>query len=240
MKRNDFINHLESIAPPDRAEDFDIGRIGLILEGKEDISVIACALDATPAVVSNAADYGVDALVVHHPTFWHPMHGITGRPAEILRPLIKNDINLYAMHTNFDHANGGINDALAETLHLKNCHRMNKNPSSLGVVGDITLSPSEIATILGGGLRIWGNISQINRIAVVGGAAFDLDLISEAQSLGAQAYLSSELKYNLALESPIPLIEATHYALEAPGMRALAKRENWIFIEDMPEITVIE
>ncbi|HJJ72392.1 MAG TPA: Nif3-like dinuclear metal center hexameric protein, partial [Methanocorpusculum sp.] len=107
MNRTEFIARMERIAPPELAEEFDIGRIGLLLEGTDEIENIACALDATPAVAKAAADGRFDALVVHHPAFWAPMHSIVGRNAEIARPLIKADVNLYAMHTNFDHAEGG-------------------------------------------------------------------------------------------------------------------------------------
>jgi len=240
MKRIEFIKHLEEIAPPSLAEDFDEGRIGLLSEGKEEITRVACALDATPYVAKKAAEEGFDALVVHHPAFWAPMHGVTGRSAAILHPLVKADVNLYSMHTNFDHAVGGINDALAAELKLKDCVRMDATPNSLGVVGTLTTSFKEIAQILGCGLRVWGNIDGVTRIAVVGGSAFEWDLIYEAMSLGAQAYMASELKYNMAIESPIPCIEATHYALEAPGMRALAQREGWTFIPDVPKTTIIE
>ncbi|MBR4987269.1 MAG: Nif3-like dinuclear metal center hexameric protein [Methanocorpusculum sp.] len=234
MNRTEFIARMERIAPPELAEEFDIGRIGLLVEGKDEIEKIACALDATPAVVNAAADGGFDALVVHHPAFWNAMHSVVGRNAEILRPLIKADVNLYAMHTNFDHAEGGINDALAEELRLTDRVRM-----SLGVVGTLTTPLSEISQTLGCGLRVWGDVEGISRIAVVGGSAFDWGLIEEAASLGAQAYLASELKYNMALESPIPCIEATHYALEAPGMRALARREGWTFIDGTPLTQII-
>ena len=240
MKRAEFISRLEKIAPPELAEDFDEGRIGLLYEGREEIENVACALDATPYAAKTAAENGFDALVVHHPAFWNPMHGVTGRAAEILRPLAKADVNLYAMHTNFDHAEGGINDALADLLGLENRVRLNASPESLGVAGDLTISLSEVAKKLGCGLRAWGDVSKVKRIAVAGGAAFDWSLIYEAISLGAEAFMASELKYNMALESPIPLIEATHYALEAPGMQALAKREGWIFIADVPVTSIIE
>lgn len=240
MKRAEFIRRMEEIAPPVLAEEFDEGRIGLLYEGKEDIVKIACALDATPNVAQKAADRGFDALVVHHPAFWNPMHSVTGRAAEILRPLAKADVNLYAMHTNFDHVNGGINDALAEVLGLTNRVRLAESPESLGVAGDLSMSFSEMAKALGCGLRVWGDISSVHRIAAAGGAAFDLGLIREAQAAGAEAFLASELKYSLALESPIPLIEATHYALEAPGMRALGRREGWTFIEGDLKTSIIE
>ena len=45
------------------AEDFDTGRIGLVVEGRPEIRAICCALDATPAVVKAAADLNADMLV---------------------------------------------------------------------------------------------------------------------------------------------------------------------------------
>ncbi|MDR3101760.1 MAG: Nif3-like dinuclear metal center hexameric protein [Methanocalculaceae archaeon] len=234
MYVSEFIRRLEEIAPPHLAEEFDCGRIGLILEGTCVVETVACALDATPHVAKMAAELGVDALVVHHPTFWEPLHGITGRNADVARPLLGENINLYAMHTNFDHADGGINDCLAGELGLTDCVK-----GSLEIVGTMTKSFAEMAGILGCGLRVWGDVKEVARLAVAGGAAFDRELIEEAVELGAEAYLASELKYKIARESPISCIEATHYALEAPGMRALARREGWIFIEDIPKTTIV-
>jgi len=240
MDKDAFIALLEKIAPPDLAEDFDEGRIGLLVEGTDRIEKIGCALDATPYVCRRAAEERFDALIVHHPAFWHPMHGVTGRNAEILRPLLENNINLYAMHSNFDHAKGGINDVLAKEIGLTDCVRMEKTPNSIGVVGTMTKSFSEISQILGCALRVWGDVSGVTRLAVAGGSAFDLELIEEAVSLGAEAYMAAELKYNIALESPIPCIEATHYALEAPGMRALAGSRGWEYIAAPPLTSIIQ
>ena len=241
MKRSEFIAEMEKIAPPELAEDFDrCGRIGLLCEGTDEIEKVACALDATPYVAEKAAALGADALVVHHPAFWMPMHGVCGRNAEVLRPLMQNNVNLYAMHTNFDHAKGGINDALAEVLGLTDCVRLDAAPESLGVVGNLPGSLADAAKILGCALRAWGDVSKVKRIAVAGGSAFDYALIYEAAALGAEAFMASELRYNLARESPIPCIEATHYALEAPGMRALAARMGWEFIEDIPLTSIIQ
>ena len=45
-----FAEEMERLAPPELAEDFDAGKIGLIIEGKPGITTVCCALDATPAV----------------------------------------------------------------------------------------------------------------------------------------------------------------------------------------------
>jgi len=105
---------------------------------------------------------------------------------------------------------------------------------SLGVCGDCSLDLPGLARCLGFPLRTWGPVTLPGRIGVAGGSGFDPALIEEAASLGARAYLSAELKHSMARSSPLPLIESTHYALEAPGMRRLAERMGWQYIDDPP------
>ena len=50
--------------------------------------------------------------------------------------------------------------------------------------------------------------------------------------------LSAELKHSVARASPLPCLESTHYALEAPSMRDLADREGWIYLDDPPVISL--
>ena len=63
------------------AEEFDAGRIGLVVEGRAEIERICCALDATPAVVRQAVASGADMLVVHHTPIWTPLTTLTGPTA---------------------------------------------------------------------------------------------------------------------------------------------------------------
>jgi dinuclear metal center YbgI/SA1388 family protein len=235
MQIADLIAHLEGIAPPEIAEDYDTGRIGLIIEGREEIGTVCCALDATPSVAAAAARTGAGMLVVHHTPLWEPLTAITGRTAAILRPLIAGGVNLYVMHTNFDHAPGGVNDTLAGILGLADPVPM----PTMGVVGRCTAGLDEMAARIGGNVRIWGEIEDPDRLAVVGGSGFDPALIAEAAALGADAFLSAELKHHIARTSPLPCIESTHYALEAPAMRALAERSGWEYLEDLPAVRTI-
>ena len=117
-----FIEEMERLAPPDLAEDFDTGKIGLVVEGKEDIVRVCCALDATPFVVQQAVMASADMLVVHHTPLWTPVTALTGRTAGLMRALLSAQMNLYVMHTNFDRAPEGVNDALAESA-LAHGHR---------------------------------------------------------------------------------------------------------------------
>ena len=236
MERHRFIEELEAIAPPGAADEYDEGRIGLVVEGTREIRRVACALDATHSVVLRAVELGADILIVHHTPIWDPVTRVEGGLARLLGTALPAGMNVYVMHSNFDRAPGGINDALADLLGLEDRVRL-----SLGVLGTCPISPEKIASVLGGALRVWGEDVEKGpfRLAVAGGSAFDLPLIMEAARAGADAYLSAELKHHVARLSPIPLLESTHYTLEAPGMRALAARKGWEFIEDPPSLTML-
>jgi len=226
-----FILDMERLAPPALAEEFDAGRIGLVVEGRKDIEHICCALDATPEVVRQAVAVGADMLVVHHTPLWTPVSALIGRTADLMRMVLSADMNLYVMHTNFDRAAGGVNDALSELLSLEDI-----TPMTIGNIGTCTISPEEISRRLGGNLRVWGERKKIQRLALVAGSGFDPVIISEAAELGADAFLSSEMKHSVARAAPIPCLEATHYALEAPAMQRLSERMDWKYIADPPQL----
>jgi putative NIF3 family GTP cyclohydrolase 1 type 2 len=175
-----------------------------------------------------------DMLVVHHTPLWTPVTALTGRTAGLMRALLSAQMNLYVMHTNFDRAQEGVNDALAELLLLTDTE-----PMASGLIGTCTLSPAEISGRLGGNLRLWGEIKRCNRLAIVAGSGFDPLLLDEAYRRGADAFLSAEIKHSVARASPLPCIEASHYALEAPAMQRLALKKGWLYIDDPPLLQII-
>lgn len=229
-----FIEEMERLAPPDLAEDFDAEKIGLVVEGRPEITRVCCALDATPHVVNKAVLAAADMLVVHHTPIWTPVTTMTGNLAGLMRAVLSADMNLYVMHTNFDRAQEGVNDALAELLSLKDI-----TPMSLGCIGTSTLSTAEISLRLGGHIRLWGEVKKISRLAIVAGSGFDPALLKEAKAQGADTFLSAEMKHSVARTAPLPCIEAPHYWLEAPAMQRLATRMGWQYIDDPPLLKYI-
>jgi dinuclear metal center YbgI/SA1388 family protein len=234
MDLHAFILEMERLAPPELAEEFDAGKIGLVVEGRHEIAHVCCALDATPVVVQEAIAAAADMLVVHHTPLWTPVTALTGRTADLMRAVLSADMNVYVMHTNFDRASGGVNDALSELLSLQDI-----TPMTLGNIGTCTIPLSEISRRLGGNLRVWGMKKPIHRLALVAGSGFDPMLISEAAEHGADAFLSSEMKHSVARTAPIPCLESTHYALEAPAMQRLAGQKGWHYIPDPPHLRYI-
>lgn len=87
------------------------------------VKKVMIALDVLEEVVDEAIAEQVDFIIAHHPLIYRPLKKIDigttyGR---IVEKLVKNDITVYAAHTNLDVAKGGVNDLLAEALQLENC-----------------------------------------------------------------------------------------------------------------------
>jgi dinuclear metal center YbgI/SA1388 family protein len=78
------------------------------------------AVDPTYEVALEAAAWGADLLVVHHPLFLKPVHGFTASTPKgrTLGVLAAAGCALLTAHTNADQAVGGVSEALATTLGL--------------------------------------------------------------------------------------------------------------------------
>jgi dinuclear metal center YbgI/SA1388 family protein len=225
MELSKVVEILEKIAPPEIADDFDKGRIGLILNLKHDIERIAVALDATSYVLKRAAEMKADLLVTHHTLIFHPINIISKPLAECLKLALENGISLYSMHTNYDRAEGGINDVLASRLGLSNIETV-----ETGRIGEIeACTSSELASHISETLKTpvvyAGEKQEIKRVMVVGGSGFSAEFLEIARTNKVDAFVSSELKHNiLRAYEDLCLIDATHYATENPGMEALCSR----------------
>lgn len=225
MQLKHIIPILEEIAPPELAEDFDIGRIGLTLDLENDVSKIAVALDPTEYVLKRAAKIGADLLITHHTLIFHPINCIDKKLADSLKIAIDNEISLYSMHTNFDKAKGGINDALANRLGLADIKEI-----PIGRIGTITPCSTEtfvnhVSKRLNTHIQYTGTKEEIKKVMVFGGSGFRSEYIETARKYGADAYVSSEIKHDIIRSfSDVLLVDATHYATENPGMQDLCPR----------------
>lgn len=117
----EVIQLFESFSPKYLAEDGD--PIGLQVGSlAKKVKKVIVALDVTEEVVDEAVNQGVDLIIAHHPLIFRPLKKIIpDQPAgRTIEKLIKNDIALYAAHTNLDIAEGGVNDMLADALGLEN------------------------------------------------------------------------------------------------------------------------
>ena len=241
MNLKELIPILDSLAPPALAEDFDKGRIGLVLDRGADVRKIAVALDPTDQVLKEAARHGANLLVTHHTLIFDPLNLISKRLSDTLKIAIDNDISIYTMHTNFDKAKGGVNDVLAELLELANITNLD-----LGRLGEIEpMGAEEFASFVSEKLHTHVQFigdSRISKVMVVGGSGLRREYIDIALEHGADALVSGELRHDaIRYAGKLCLFDATHYATEAPAMKRLCKMlpKETVFIEDKPDVRVL-
>lgn len=84
------------------------------------VSKVLVTLDVTHAVVDEAIANGCELIIAHHPPIFMKLSNLrTDNPqGQLYEKLLKNDIAVYAAHTNLDVAPGGVNDLLADALGL--------------------------------------------------------------------------------------------------------------------------
>jgi dinuclear metal center YbgI/SA1388 family protein len=106
--------------PPACADDWDA--VGLAAGDPEaDVRRILLAVDPVLPTAREAADWGADLLITHHPLFLHGVRGVaeTTPKGRTLATLTRAGCGLLTAHTNADHAAPGVSDALARALGLR-------------------------------------------------------------------------------------------------------------------------
>jgi dinuclear metal center YbgI/SA1388 family protein len=115
----DVIDHLERLAPPRLAADWD--NVGLLLgERTSPVARLMTCLTVTPESAAEAVERKADLIVTHHPILFKAARRLTGDTLEgrMLLSLARAGVAVYSPHTAFDNAAGGINDLLAKKLGL--------------------------------------------------------------------------------------------------------------------------
>ncbi|MEQ9168993.1 MAG: Nif3-like dinuclear metal center hexameric protein, partial [Fulvivirga sp.] len=117
----DIIQHLESIAPLAYQESYD--NSGLLTgNAKDEVTTILISLDVTEKVVEEAIELGANLIVAHHPIIFKGLKSLTGKNyvERTVIKAIKNDIAIYAIHTNLDNVHNGVNKKICDKLGLVN------------------------------------------------------------------------------------------------------------------------
>ncbi|MDK2798646.1 MAG: hypothetical protein PWP27_251 [Clostridiales bacterium] len=121
IKCDEVIKELEKLAPLSLAESWD--NVGLLIGNREQkVKNIMVTLDINYEVITEAVEKKVDLIISHHPIIFKPLKKITEDDllGKMVRILVKNNISVYAAHTNLDICQGGLNDLFASKLQLKN------------------------------------------------------------------------------------------------------------------------
>ena len=211
MNIQDIIKELEKWAPLSYQESYD--NAGLIVgDPNMPCNKVLCSLDCTEAVIEEAIQIGANMIVSHHPIVFKGMKQfqMESYVARTVIKAIKNNIAIYAIHTNLDNIIEGVNKTLADALHLENrsilspspnIDGMNKNVGS-GIIGELPLETNEFDFLKWVKdkfhLQTLKHTALLNKplktIALCGGAGSFL--ISTAKRAKADCFITSDLKYH--------------------------------------------
>mgnify|MGYP005837676013 CR=1 FL=1 len=144
MTVSEITTILESFAPLAFQEDYDnsgliVGNANMVVKG------ILLTVDVTPQVVAEALAKGLNLIIAHHPIIFKGLKRITGKNyvEQVVIDAIKNDIAIYAAHTNVDSVVGGVSFKMAELLGLSNTEVL--SPIQGQLVKLVTFVPTEHA-----------------------------------------------------------------------------------------------
>lgn len=224
---------VNSLAPRRLAEEWDNPGL-LVGDPSAEVKKIFVCLDVLNENITRAIELDAQLIVAHHPLIFHAIKNVRfDLPhGKKLERLIKNDLAVFAAHTNLDIAAGGVNDVLAKKIGLVDIKNFGDEEFSLGRIG--TLETSMTAADFARHIKKVLNADNvrlvdagdflIKKIGVCGGAG--ADFIQKAKFFGAQAFVTGDVKYHeaqAAVENKIHVVDAGHFATEFPIVHVLAE-----------------
>ncbi|WP_037604984.1 Nif3-like dinuclear metal center hexameric protein [Streptacidiphilus rugosus] len=255
-KLSDVRRALDELYPPAWAESWDA--VGLVCGDPEaEVDRVLFAVDPVQAVVDEAVAFGAQLLVTHHPLY---LRGTTTVAADtfkgrVVHTLIRQGVGLLVAHTNADHADPGVSDALAEAVGLRITGPLIADPTDpagrrgTGRIGELP-APEPLAAfaarVAAGlpataqGVRVAGDRDRpVHRVAVCGGSGDSF--FAAVRESGVDAYVTADLRHHpaseareAASEGRPALVDAAHWATEWPWLRsaesallAVSEKHGW-------------
>lgn len=232
MKISKLLKYLDEKAPLGTAAGFD--NVGLLVgDENAEITGVCCCLDITHDIIKEAEEKGANLIVSHHPVIFDGLKRIPEWSP--VTWLLRKNIAVIAMHTNFDIAENGVNETFAELLEFDNAGlpQMEKFHDGYGIVCEVAFgySPKSLAEyckerLMLDGVRYSRKNISIKRIALCCGAGIDRDVMQFARENNIDAIISGDIKHNYWIEAEncgIALIDAGHFGTEKAAAHRLAK-----------------
>lgn len=243
---SEIYNYINEAVPFSRQEKWD--NSGLLTGSMEKkVNSVLVTLDITKEVAEEAVENGAELVVSHHPAIFHPLYTLADdEPACIL---MKNGISAICCHTPYDIAKNGMNDYLMQLSGFEKVSGIlevtgnDSEPFGFGTVGvsDTEYTAAELGKKLKELLecrvvRYTDGGKVIRKAAFCTGSGGNL--IENAVKLGADAYITSEVKHDqwiYAKRMGISVFDCGHFHTENAGMKYLCKR----LAADFPNIDIL-
>jgi len=232
MKRNTLIKYLDEYLRVEEIE--DKSQNGLQVEGPDEVTLVAFAVDGCQASFEEAVNKGAQLLIVHHGLFWSDALCVVGPHFERVRTLIEGRCGLYAAHLPLDlHPDVGNNAEMVRLLKLHDIQPFGEyHGTEIGFAGRLD-RPLEMSALIGRLVEALGRPpirvldygpKEIERVGCVSGGA--ASMVDQAADAGLDAYLTGETSHTFfhqAVERKLNVLFAGHYATETLGVKALAR-----------------
>ncbi|MBO4744012.1 MAG: Nif3-like dinuclear metal center hexameric protein [Bacteroidales bacterium] len=216
---------IEQSAPKEYAESWDNPGFQVGFPEK-DVTKILLSLDFSEAVLEEAIAKKANMIVNHHPYIFHPIKNIvsTEYNTHLIIKAIKNDISIYAAHTNLDNVRDGLNFAVAGELGLNDIEFLEQTTenSGSGVTGTFgtPMDETDFLHFVKDKLQIGAmryshpTDKKIQRVSICTGAgAF---LCNKALEIGSDAFITGDVRHHefYIPDNKMLLIDAGHYETE--------------------------
>ena len=229
MNIKQITNFLESYAPLEYQESYD--NCGLIIgDANAEVKGALITLDCTEAIIDEAIATGCNLVIAHHPIIFSGIKKLNGSNyiERTVIKAIKNDIAIYAIHTNLDNVHNGVSAKIAEKLGLENCkvllpkEDLNINLVGSGSIGELNLPVDAQVFIENLKLNMQTDCvrhtplvkQQIKTVAVCGGSGSFL--LKHAIAAKADIFITADFKYHefFDAENKIVIADIGHYESE--------------------------
>ncbi len=226
MRAVEIANIIEEFAPLALQASYD--NAGFVVgQLTREVSGVLLAVDVTEEVIEEAKALGANMIITHHPIIFNPLKRLTSSTyvEKCVEAAIKNDIILYAAHTNLDSAPQGMSWRVGEILGLRNMKVLEATSSAaevgFGVVGDVEAQGMEeyikyVGRSLGCKSLRHSAIasSECRRVAICTGSGGSL--MGVAAAAKCDLYITADLKYNdfMTPSGGYTVVDVGHYESE--------------------------
>lgn len=223
----EFYEKLEELYPRSLSCAWDNDGIMCTPGAVYEIEKVLVCLDATEDAICYAIENGFDTVLCHHPMIFSGMKSVTPLNSVGRKVInaIMNNISVISLHTRLDAGDGGVNDALAEALCLRNVGKFgDAECETIGRIGTLKeeMTLLELASFVKKALGAPAvelscddSGDKVKTVAVVGGAG--KDFIRVAKKAGADVIVIGEGSYNAVLDAAqdeMNIICAGHFYTE--------------------------
>lgn len=246
-KVRDIAKVIENYAPKALQEDYD--NAGLqVGDLNMEVSAMLLCLDVTEEILQEAIDRSCNMIISHHPLIFRGLKNVTGSDAtqRIVIKAIRNNVAIYAAHTNLDAAKEGVSFEIGHILKMTDMKPLDPNPADeatgIGVIGNLSPTPKleflrrlkEKFNVRALRYSTHSPMLVIKRPAVCGGSgAF---LIRKAIEEGADAIVTGDVKYHdfASFGDDILIADIGHYESEMCSRKIFSR----IIRDSFPESVV--